>query len=486
MINPIKFGTDGWRGVIAEDFTFENVRICAQGVADYVKQTGLSQRGLVIGYDTRFASEDFAAAAAEVIAGNNIKVHLCLKPAPTPVVSYTVPATNAAGAIVITASHNPGSWSGFKYKSQEGASAPDGVTGEIEKNIYQLTADSHQLSVEGRGPGEGVKRLALDKALKKGLIDYMDPSPPYFRQLSRLINLEELRRQKLKIIVDPMYGAGSGYFKTLLQDGNIEVTEINAERNPLFPQIQPEPIAKNLTRLSRLVVEQKAAVGLATDGDADRIGIIDEKGGFLNQHQVFALLCLYLLEIRGERGAMVKTLTSTEMISKLGNLFNVSVYETPVGFKYVAPLMMQENAIIGGEESGGYGFRGHIPERDAILAGLYFLDFMVKTGKTPSQLLDYLYSKVGPHYYERIDSYISKGQRQAIIDQLTTSSPDILANTKVTRLDTTDGFRFFLADESWLLIRFSGTEPLVRLYAEGESLEKVRNLLNEGKKLIGV
>jgi len=480
---PIKFGTDGWRGIIAEDFTFDNVRICAQGVADYVKQSGLSERGLVIGYDTRFASEDFAAAAAEVVTGNNIKVHLCLKPAPTPVVSFTVPATKAAGAIIITASHNPGSWNGFKYKSQEGASASNEITSQIEKNIARLT---QTLSLEGRGLGEGVKRLALDKALKKGLIDYLDPSPSYFRHLAKLIDIEALGKQKLKVIVDPMYGAGSGYFKTLLQDGNIELTEINAERNPLFPEIQPEPIAKNLTKLSRLVKEQKANIGLATDGDADRIGIIDEKGNFLNQHQVFALLCLYLLEVRGERGAIVKTLTSTEMISKLGKIFAVPVYETPVGFKYVAPLMIQKKAIIGGEESGGYGFRGHIPERDGILAGLYFLDFMVKMGKTPSQLLGYLYSKVGPHYYERIDSHLPKGKRQAIIDRLASGSIDTIAGGKVTRVDTTDGFRFFLADESWLLIRGSGTEPLVRLYAEGESLEKVRNLLNEGKRIIGI
>jgi len=483
MTNPIKFGTDGWRGIIADDFTFENVRICSQGVADYLKKSGLSQKGLVIGYDTRFASEDFASAAAGVIVGNNIKVHLCLRPAPTPVVSYAVLATKAAGAIVITASHNPGSWNGFKYKSEEGTSAPGEITGEIEKNIACLTQTS---SLQRRGLGEGVKRLALDKALKRGLIDYLDPSPAYFKQLSRLINIEELRRQKLKIIVDPMYGAGSGYFKTLLQGGNIELSEINAERNPLFPEIQPEPIAKNLTKLSRLVVEQNADIGLATDGDADRIGIIDEKGNFLNQHQVFALLCLYLLEIRGQRGPMIKTLTSTEMISGLGKIFNVSVYETPVGFKYVAPLMLQENAIIGGEESGGYGFRGHIPERDSILAGLYFLDFMVKTRKTPSQLLDYLYSKVGPHYYDRIDSRFSHDKRQAIIEQLSSTPPNTIAGAKVIKVDTTDGFRFFFAGDSWLLIRFSGTEPLVRLYAEAESLDKARELLHEGKKLIGV
>ena len=470
----IKFGTDGWRGIIADDFTFDNVRICAQGVADYVKQNALSERGLVVGYDTRFASEDFAAAAAEVIAGNDIKVHLCLKPAPTPVVSFTVPATRAAGAIVITASHNPGSWNGFKYKSKDGASAPSEITAQIEESISRLARDRQ------------IKKLPLDKALKKGLIDYLDPSPAYLSRLNQLINLEQLRRQKLAVIVDPMYGAGAGYFRTLLEGANTKITEINAERNPSFPGIQPEPIAKNLTKLSRLVVEQKADIGLATDGDADRIGIVDEKGGFLNQHQVFALLCLYLLEVRSERGAMVKTLTSTEMISRLGKIFDVPVYETAVGFKYVAPLMKQHNAIIGGEESGGYGFRGHIPERDGILAGLYFLDFMTKTGKTASQLLEYLYSKVGPHYYERIDSHVRKDKRKEITDKLASNPPKTLAGAEITRLDTTDGFRFFFADESWLLIRFSGTEPLVRLYAEAETLEKVRELLDEGRRLIGV
>jgi alpha-D-glucose phosphate-specific phosphoglucomutase len=479
MTNPIKFGTDGWRGIIAEDFTFDNVRICAQAVAEYLKQNGLDKQSLVIGYDTRFASEDFAAAAAEVIAGNDIRVHLCLKPAPTPVVSFAVPATKSAGAIVITASHNPGSWNGFKYKSQDGASAPGEVTSQIERNIASLT-------LKGKEQGGSVKRLALDKALKKGAVDYLDPAPAYFNHLDHFVDVEGLRRQKLNIIVDPMYGAGIGYFKTALQNGNLKITEINAERNPSFPQIQPEPIAKNLTKLSRLVVEQKADVGLATDGDADRIGILDEKGQFLTQHQVFALLCLYLLEVRGERGALIRTLTSTMMISRLGKLFDVPVYETPVGFKYVAPLMMEKNAIIGGEESGGYGFRGHVPERDAVLAGLYFLDFMVKTGKTPSQLLDYLYSKVGPHYYDRRDFNISAAKRQTILNRLTSSSPDTVAGLKVTKVDTTEGFRFFLGNESWLLIRFSGTEPLVRIYSEAESLERARKLLDEGKKLIGL
>jgi alpha-D-glucose phosphate-specific phosphoglucomutase len=473
VTGQIKFGTDGWRGVIAEDFTFDNVRLCAQVVAEYLKQEKLDRPALVIGYDTRFASEDFAAAAAEVLAGNDIRVHLCLKAVPTPVVSYTIPATGSAGGIVITASHNPASWNGFKYKSRDGASAPDRVTSRIERNIASLTRRRID-----------VKRLSLDRAVKRGIVDYLDPSPAYFEHVNQLVNLEELRRRKLNVLVDPMYGAGIGYFKEVLQHGNLRITEINAERNPSFPQIQPEPIARNLAKLSGLVVEQKADVGLATDGDADRIGIVDEKGRFLTQHQVFALLCLYLLDVRGERGPMVRTLTSTMMLSRLGRLFGVPVYETAVGFKYVAPVMMKEDAIIGGEESGGYGFRGHVPERDAILAGLYFLDFLARTKKTPSQLLDYLFSKVGPHYYDRRDFHISAARRRTILQRLALKPPKKLASSKVTRADTIDGLRFFLGDGSWLLIRLSGTEPLVRIYAEAASMERVRELLDEGRKLI--
>jgi phosphomannomutase len=261
---------------------------------------------------------------------------------------------------------------------------------------------------------------------------------------------------------------------------------INSERNPSFPGINPEPIAKNLAKLSSLIMEQKANVGIANDGDADRIGIVDEKGNFINQLQVFALLVLYFLEVRGERGAVIKTLSDTMMIDRLGKLFNVPVYETPVGFKYVAPLMVEKNALIGGEESGGYGFRGHVPERDGILAGLYFLDFMIKTGKTPSQLLDYLFSKVGPHYYDRIDVHIAEDERQKYTDKLAKSSVKSIASTEIAKVDTTDGFRYMLSDDSWLLIRFSGTEPLIRIYAEGNTTEQVQKLLEGGKKLLGL
>lgn len=469
----IKFGTDGWRGVIAEDFTFDNVRACAQGVADYLHRTLQAERGLVIGYDTRFASEDFAAAAAEVIAANGIKVSLCDRPAPTPVISYAVTATGSAGAIIITASHNPGRWNGFKYKDHSGASAPVEVAAEIEKAANETAASKN------------IKQMPLARALETRLVSYLNPNPAYFAQIRKLVDLDTIKQSKLKVIVDSMYGAGCGYFRTLLQGSNLQVSEIHSERNPSFPGIQPEPIARFLGELSTTVVTEKADVGLATDGDADRIGVIDEKGRFLNQHQVFALLTLYLLEVRGERGAIIKTLTSTDMLYRLGELYNVPVFETPVGFKYVAPLMKEKNAAIGGEESGGYGFRGHIPERDGILAGLYFLDFMVKTGKKPSQLLEYLFSKVGEHYYDRIDIHIQPEERQNLNARIAQQTVESIAGIKVARLDTRDGYRYVLADGSWLLIRFSGTEPLIRIYAEAYTPQRVQELLESGKRFLG-
>lgn len=474
MVNPIKFGTDGWRGIIAQDFTFDNVRVCSQAVADYLRASGLAERGLVIGYDTRFASEDFAAAAAEVVAGNGIKVYLCLRAAPTPVISHGVIARKAGGAIIITASHNPGKYNGFKYKSELGASASTEVVAQLEKNI----ARTFQAGKIGQ--------MTLAKGLEEGLVEYFDPDPAYFEQLSRLVDLDKLRQSGLRVVADSMYGAGAGYLRRLLAGGTIELVEINGERNPLFPGIQPEPIAANLEKLSAVVKAEGATLGLATDGDADRIGVIDGNGKFLDQLQVFALLCLYLLEVRGQRGAIVKTVTSSSMLYRLGEIYGVPVYETPVGFKYVAPVMTERNALIGGEESGGYGFRGHIPERDGILAGLYFLDMVVRTGKTPAELLDYLYSKVGPHYYHRLDIHFPAEERQAIAGRILSSSLETIDGVRVEKVDHSDGIRLTLADTSWLLIRFSGTEPLLRIYAETDSRARAERLVEIGKGLAGL
>ena len=471
----IKFGTDGWRAIIAEDFTFDNVRICAQAVASYLKDSGLASRGLLVGYDTRFASEDFAAATAEVVAANGINVYLCTKAAPTPVVSFGVWQRHLGGAVIITASHNPRQWNGFKIKSETGSSAAPEITEKVEKHIGSILASG------------SIKRIPLEQGNSKGNIEYIDLASDYMAHISKLVDLDDLRRSGILVAVDSMHGAGAGYIKKILSGGRTKVTEIKSQRNPNFPGMErPEPIAVNLTALSALVRRQRANVGLATDGDADRVGIMDEKGNFLNQLQVFALLALYLLQVREQRGPIVKTVTAGTMPDLLGKIFNVPVHETQVGFRYVGPKMLETGALIGGEESGGYGFRGHVLERDGLLAGMFILDFMVKTGKTPSQLMDYLVHKVGPHYYNRFDVEFSAEQRQAIMARVSQSSLGKLADRCVVNKDTLDGYRFHLDDGSWLLIRLSGTEPLLRFYAESDNTDKVENLLEAGRKLAGV
>ena len=473
--SPIKFGTDGWRALIAEEYTFEKVRACAQGAARYLAAHDDTQRGLVVGYDTRFRSEDFAAAVAEVLAGNGISVALCDRACPTPVVSYNLLDRQAAGAIVITASHNPGAWNGFKYKPDYAGSASPEVVAELEGHI-----------AEAQASGE-IKALKLDDARDRGLVTLIDPRPAYLSHVAGLVDLEAIRGASLDVAVDSMYGAGSGYLAGLIGGGKTKVTELHAERNPLFPGMeQPEPIAQNLQALSEHMRESEAGVGLATDGDADRLGLMDEHGTFLTQLQTLALLALYWLEVRGERGALVKSITTTSMLYRLGEIFDVPVFETPVGFKYIGPVMMRERALLGGEESGGYGFRGHIPERDGIVSGLFILSMMVQMHKKPSELIQYLYDRVGPHYYHRIDIRFDAAARGAVVKRLEAAQPKHLAGSAVLGLDTFDGFRWRLQDGSWALVRFSGTEPLLRVYCETTSPERVQELLQETRKLTGV
>ncbi|MBI4496303.1 MAG: phosphoglucomutase/phosphomannomutase family protein [Chloroflexi bacterium] len=487
MTTPIKFGTDGWRAIIAEDFTFDNVRLCAQSTAEYFRSQGRPQSGVVVGYDTRFASEHFAAAVAEVLAANGIPVYLASKVIPTPVASFSVQQLGAAGGVVITASHNPGSYNGFKVKDHHAGSAPPEAVAQIEERIPEIQRT-------GR-----VQRMPLAQAQAQaaGLVRPLDPDADYLAHIRALVGPERIQAIKdagLTIAVDSMYGAGAGYTARLLRGGRTRIVEMHAQRNPAFPGIaQPEPITRNLGKLLARVPRLGAAVGLATDGDADRLGVVDEHGRFLTQLQVFSLLALYLLEARGARGALVKTITMSSMVYRLGERFGVPVAETDVGFKYVGPEMVRRNALIGGEESGGYGFRGHIPERDGILAGLYFLDFMVQTGKTPSQLVDHLYQTVGPHYYDRIDLHFPPDQRAAIIGRVVEGHPEYLQGSPVAQAGTyrddlgnLSGVRFMLQDGSWLLIRFSGTEPVLRIYAETNSPERVARLLQDGRRLAGV
>jgi alpha-D-glucose phosphate-specific phosphoglucomutase len=473
MTFKITFGTDGWRGVIAEEYTFDNVRRCAQGFANYLLEKGKGGEWVVVGHDKRFASEHFAAAASEVLAGNGFRVRLTDSATPTPVIAYAVVNTMACGAVNITASHNPPTDNGFKVRDATGGAIdPEGLA-RIEAAIPDSVQD--------------VRRKKIEEALKGGEVVMFDAHTPYLEHIREMIDLEPIKDAGLTVMVDPMWGNGAGYFPNLIGGGKTKVIEIHNERNPWFPEMRrPEPIPPNVDAGLRAMIENHADVLLITDGDADRCGIGDENGHFINQLRVYALLAFYLLEIRGERGAIVKTLSTTTMLNRLGEMYGVPVYETGVGFKYVAPKMTETNALIGGEESGGYAFRGNVPERDGILAGLYMLDFMVRTGKKPTELLQMLFDKLGGEYfYDRVDRPFS-GDRAAREQMILDAKPETIGGLKVRELVTVDGFQFKLEDGGWLLIRFSGTEPIMRVYCETTHGEKVHAILQDGLKVAGL
>ncbi len=473
MPGEIKFGTDGWRGLIADDFTFSNVRVCAQAVAEYVKGRGLGGRGVVVGYDTRFLSDRFAEEVSGILAANGIRAFLSIEPVPTPAASYAVMDLKAAGAVVITASHNAANWNGFKFKPEYAGSATPEITARLESIIEGI---EERGDVAHPDPSEG-----------DSLIESIDVLPAYSSHLAGLVDLGRIREAGLEVVVDSMFGAGSGYVKHLMGRGTTRVSEIHNERNPLFPGLgQPEPIGRNLGKLSDHVRKTGADIGLATDGDADRVGVADEEGNILTPLQLFGLLAYYLLEVRGARGPMIKSITTTRMIDRLGERYGVPVHETPVGFKHIGPKMMEEDALVGGEESGGFGFRGHVPERDGILASLYVLDLVAATGKTVSQLIGDLYGLVGAHHYDRVDIPIGGEAKEEARERISAANPENIAGQTVTRLDRMDGSRFEFEDGSWLLFRFSGTEPLMRIYAESGSMEAVQNLLKAGQAMAGV
>jgi alpha-D-glucose phosphate-specific phosphoglucomutase len=472
MAKEIIFGTDGWRGRIAEDYTFENVRRVTQGFSTYLKKNNKSDKGVVVGYDMRFHSENFATAVAEVLAGNGIKVFLTEGATPTPVISYAVVAKKAAAAINITASHNPPTDNGFKVRDEHGgAIAPEGL-----KEIEAAIPDS----------SEGIQKLSLVDAKEKGLVEFFDAAPDYIAHLEDLIDLQPIKDAGFKVMVDPMWGNGAGWFTRLLEGGKTQVLEMHNERNPSFPEmLRPEPIPPNVDAGLAATLKNKADVLLITDGDADRVGLGDEKGEFVDQLRVFGLLAYYLLEVREQRGPIVKTLSTTTMLNKLGKIYDVPVHETGVGFKYVAPKILETDAIIGGEESGGYAFRGNVPERDGILAGLYLLDLMVKLNKKPTELIDWLFDKVGAHYYDRIDTLFS-GDRKARKQMILDAEPEEIGGLKVTSKETIDGFKFNLEDGGWLLIRFSGTEPKIRVYTETTKGDRVKAILEDGLRIAGI
>lgn len=478
----IVFGTDGWRARIADDFTFDNVRRCADGVARYVVDRGETAKGVVIAYDRRFASEHFAQAAAEVVLAHGIPVAMCTTAVPTQMSSYEVVERGAAAGIVITASHNPWTDNGFKVKAPTGSAAGPDILKVLEDQI-------------ARNAGTVIGRRPIADAEAAGLVEWIDPYPGYERYLRRTLDLDALRAADMHILVDPLYGSGAGWISRLLAGGRIRVTEIHQERNPYFGGVNPEPIRPHVDEALRIIAGGGVDLGLLLDGDADRAGAADERGVFIHQLQVTGLLMYYLAEHRGMRDPVVVSVNNTAMAARLGERYGIIVHETPVGFKYIAPVMIESGAMMGGEESGGFGFGMHLPERDGIYADLLLLDLFVReraAGRWPvSKAIQHFHEIAGASWYRRIDVHVPREQyddvKRRLLVELKAQAPSALAGQPVTRtvaLSTNDGYKFFVADGSWLLVRTSGTEPLVRVYTEASSEAVQEAMLTAGERLV--
>jgi phosphomannomutase len=478
----IVFGTDGWRARIADEFTFDAVRRCADGVARYIVERGEQAKGVVIAYDRRFASEHFAEAAAEVVLAQDIPIAISTTAVPTQMSSYEVVERGAAAGIVITASHNPWTDNGFKVKAPTGSAAGSEILRVIEAQI-------------ARNEGSVIARRSLADAESAGMVERFDPFPGYERFVRRTLDLDALRAADIHVLVEPLYGSGAGWISRLLTGGRIRVTEIHQERNPFFGGVNPEPIRPHVDEALGLIARGGVDLGLFLDGDADRAGAADERGVFIHQLQVTGLLMYYLAEHRGLRDPVVVSVNNTAMAGRLGEHYGIVVHETPVGFKFIGPRMIETGAMMGAEESGGFGFGMHLPERDGIYADLLLLDLFVReraAGRWPvSKSIEHLHELAGPSWYRRIDVHIPRESyddvKRRLLVELQAQAPAVLAGQPVARtvaLSTADGYKFFVADGSWLLIRASGTEPLVRVYTEASS-EAVREaLLQAGEQLV--
>ncbi|MBW3612579.1 MAG: phosphoglucomutase/phosphomannomutase family protein [Chloroflexi bacterium] len=479
-MSSIKFGTDGWRAAIAEDYTFHNVRRCARAVAEFLQQSGTADRGVVVCWDRRFASEHFARACVEVLAAHDIRSYLPPEAVPTQVGSFYTRELNAGAGIVITASHNPWTDNGFKVKADTGGAAAPEMLAAIE-----ATMDAHP-------DEERPLRRDYDDAVAAGLVEEFDAFPQFRDQLAAVVDLERIRAADGRVLVENLYGSGAGWYTRLLGDGRLTVRELHTERNPYFGGVNPEPIRPNVDEWLAEIPRWGADIGIAFDGDADRVGMGTEEGVFVNQLQVYGLLYWYLLDVRGQIGPAVYTVTTTSMARRLAEIYGTEAYETGVGFKYVGPKMSETNAVIGGEESGGFGFGMHIPERDGLASGLFLLDLWLSKGKKASEVLAELQELAGPSHYHRTDiRFAREGYDQVKVDtlaRLAEEAPTELAGQEVVdrvSLETKDGFKFYRSDGSWLLIRFSGTEALLRVYVEARSPEDVETLLAEGRRIAG-
>jgi len=473
----IRFGTDGWRAVISDTFTFANLQLVAQAIADYVlEEAGTDQPEVVVGFDTRFLSDRYAAEVARVLAGNGIIAWLTRADAPTPAVSYNVVHKKAVAGVMITASHNAPRYNGVKLKAAYGGSASP-QQGHMVERFLERNQE------QARGPN----MIDYQQGLDRGLIRRFDPAWAYYEHLGHLLDVDVISGGELRVVADSMYGSGRGCFREFLSRTRTRIREIRGEMNPGFGGIHPEPIARYLTALVGAVQADQADVGLATDGDADRIGAVDALGNFIDPHHIFALALRYLVEKRGWTGAVVKTVSTTMMIDRLATKYNLALHETPVGFNHIADLMLTQDVLIGGEESGGLGIKGHIPEGDGVLMGLLLLEIVAEAGVPLHELVANLQATAGPACYTRRDLHLRHPVAKIeMVQRLAEGAPAQINGQTVRRVDTLDGVKYRLADDSWLLIRPSGTEPVLRVYAEAPDEEAVDALIQAGRKLAGI
>jgi phosphoglucomutase len=469
-MTDIKFGTSGWRGILAEDFTFPNARLVCQAIADYLKGEGIASRGVVIGYDTRFRSEAFAAAAAAVMAGNGIHSYLTDRDCPTPVVSFAIREGNRAGGINITASHNPSEYNGLKFSPASGGPALEAVTQPIETRANQLA------------PGD-VKILPFTQAQSQGFITNLDPREGYFSHLKSLVDLEVLRRSGLKVVVDVLYGTGRGYLDAFLKEAGVEVDLIHGYRDPYFGGHRPEPSAEFLGELAARIPAAGAHLGLATDADADRFGIMDAAGQYHEANLILALLLDYLIDTRGWEGGVARSVPTTSLLDRVAAAYGRPVYETKVGFKYLGQYILDGRALMVGEESEGFSMKRHLPEKDGILACLLVAEMVARKGKGIPELLAELFSRVGPAYTERVNLALDPQAKARLLERLK-NPPARFAGLAVARHVTLDGHKYILEDGSWVCFRPSGTEPVVRFYLEAASPEALERLKAAGEALV--
>src|SRR5271163_814406 len=469
-MTQIRFGTDGWRGLIADDFTFENVRCVASAIAGYVLKHEDPTHGVVIGYDTRFLSENVSRIVAEVIAAAGIPVQLANDSVPTPAVSYNVKKQGAAGGVMVTSSHNPWNWNGLKFKAKFGGSATPAIMKLIEDELAAGAASA---------------------ASSRAKIDEVDLKPAYVAAISEFADLALIRKANFKFAIDSMYGSGRGVLPKIFDAHGIQYVAIRQEVNPLFPGINPEPILPHVALLQETVVKEKCHAGLVTDGDADRIGAVAEDGSFVDSHKCICVLLNWLLMRKKWPGDVVRAFNTTGMIDRIATKYGRKLYETPIGFKYIADLMMDHEILIGGEESGGIGYGRFLPERDGILNALLLANVMAEEGKPLGQLVADLQREFGPHYYGRRDLHIPEEIKQSAIQRARAENTQSLGRYHVLKKENLDGIKFFLdaptngnGAEAWILFRASGTEPLLRAYAEAASPELVNEILTDAESFV--